>query len=83
VREKLATLPNPTLKIGVDPSQATEKTAAETALTSVLQTTRSSGQPINRVQVVPLHQQSQVEYILARTTQAMQDQLSHLGVSDL
>jgi hypothetical protein len=82
VREKLKALPNPTLQIGVDPTLAAEQVAAETALQTVLQTT-SGEQTVNRINVLPVDQQSNLEYVLARTTEAMQEQLRQAGETDL
>lgn len=82
VREKLKALPNPTLRIGVDPTLAVEQVAAETALQTVLQTT-SGGQTVNRITVLPVDQQSNLEYVLARTTAEMQAQLRQAGETPL
>jgi hypothetical protein len=82
VREKLKALPNPTLRIGVDPTLAAEQAAAETALQTVLQTT-SGEQTVNRITVLPVDQQSTLEYVLARTTEEMQTQLRQAGEATL
>lgn len=81
LREKLAAIPNPTLRIGVDPSLAAERAAAETALTTVMQSTGSTA--MTRITVVPVNQQANVEYVLARTTEEMQAELRQSGYTDL
>ncbi len=82
VREKLKALPNPTLQIGVDPTLAAEQVAAETALQTVLQTT-SGEQTVNRINVLPVDQRSNLNYVLARTTEVMQAQLRQAGETAL
>ncbi|MBE9140197.1 caspase family protein [Nodosilinea sp. LEGE 07088] len=78
LREKIAAIASPTLKIGVDPSLSAEQDAAETALSTVL----SSG-TTNRITVLPVNQQSAVEYVLARTSEETQLRLGQSGVAEL
>lgn len=82
LREKLAAIPNPSLRIGIDPSLATEQAAAETALQTVLQSTSgTTGEPVNRITVLPVNQRDNVEYVLARTSEQIQAQLRQAGVT--
>ncbi|TVQ05131.1 MAG: DUF4384 domain-containing protein [Leptolyngbya sp. DLM2.Bin27] len=76
VREKVAALSLPTLRVGIDPSLAAEQQAATTALTSAL----STGEGDSRVEVLPLDQQSNVAYVLARTDEDTQTRLRQAGV---
>jgi hypothetical protein len=77
VREKVAALAWPTLRVGVDPSLAAEQQQATTALTSAL----STGEGGSRIEVLPLDQQSNVEYVLARIDEATQARLRQAGVA--
>jgi hypothetical protein len=77
VREKVAALAWPTLRVGVDPSLAAEQQQATTALTSAL----STGEGGSRIEVLPLDQQSNVEYVLARTAEATQARLRQARVA--
>lgn len=74
VREKIAAIAAPTLKIGVDPSLSSEQEAAETALSTVLS---------NRITVLPVDQQSALDYVLARTSEETQQRLGQNGVTEL
>lgn len=84
LREKVAALAVPSLRIGVDPSLSTERVAAEAALGTALGTTATtSGQTINRITVLPVDQQANVEFVLARTSETMQADLRSAGVMTL
>ncbi|MGB3138866.1 MAG: caspase family protein [Nodosilinea sp.] len=73
LREKLLAIPTPTLRIGVDASLAAEQAAAEAALQTVLQPAGRSDQAL--ITVLPVNQQSNLEFVLARTTEAVRSQL--------
>lgn len=81
LREKLAIIPNPSLRIGVDSSLAAEQTAAEAALQAVL------GSPANvstnRITVTSVDLRTDLEYLLARTSEDMQRQLRQSGETEL
>lgn len=76
VREKVAALTLPTLRVGIDPSLADEQQVATTALTSALSTSNGD----SRVTVLPLDQQSNVAYVLARTDADTQARLRQAGI---
>ncbi|QQE65340.1 hypothetical protein GFS31_20270 [Leptolyngbya sp. BL0902] len=76
VREKVAALALPTLRVGLDPSLAAEQQVATTALTSALSTSNGD----SRVTVLPLDQQSNVAYVLARTDDDTQARLRQAGI---
>ena len=84
LREKVAALAVPSLRIGVDPSLTAERAAAETALGTALGTTSTtSGQAVNRITVLPVDQQADVEFVLARTSETMQADLRTAGATSL
>ncbi|MGB6016520.1 MAG: caspase family protein, partial [Nodosilinea sp.] len=84
LREKVAALAVPSLRIGVDPSLSAERVAAEAALGTALGTTSTtSGQAISRITVLPVDQQSAVEFVLARTSETMQADLRTAGSDSL
>lgn len=74
VREEVAVIADPTLKIGLDASLGSALAEAEAALAAVLP---------GLVVGLPLNQQSTVEYVLARTTEALQQQLGQAGETEL
>lgn len=76
VREKVAALTLPTLRVGIDSSLAAEQQAATTTLTSALSTSNGD----SRVTVLPLDQQSNVAYVLARTDEGTQTRLRQAGI---
>lgn len=76
VREKVVALTLPTLRVGIDPSLADEQQVATTALTSALSTSNGN----SRVTVLPLDQQSNVAYVLARTDEETQASLRQAGI---
>lgn len=82
LREDIAVIADPTLTIGLDASLGSETTAAETALQAALPASTQTGQTHPRLRVVPVNQQATVEYILARTTAALQQQLRQAGEAD-
>ena len=83
LREKVAALAVPSLRIGVDSSLDTERAAAEAALRTVLDTATPDGEMTNRITVLSVDQQSHVEFVLARTNQAMQTYLRDAGATSL
>lgn len=84
LREKVAALAVPALRIGVDPSLDAERAAAETALSTALGTTTlTSGEVTNRITVLPVNQQADVEFVLARTSETMQADLRSAGATTL
>ena len=84
LREKVAALAVPSLRIGVDPSLASEQAAAEAALSAALGTTTlTSGEVTNRITVLPVNQQADVEFVLARTSETMQADLRTTGTTSL
>ncbi|MBW4653734.1 MAG: caspase family protein [Kaiparowitsia implicata GSE-PSE-MK54-09C] len=82
LREKVAALAVPSLRIGIDSSLSTERVVAETALNAALgTTTTTSGQAVNRITVLPVDQQADVEFVLARTSETMQADLRTAGAT--
>lgn len=78
LREKIVGLDaNPVLKVGLDVSLGAELTTARTELEQAL----VSAQGVSRVQ--PVEQQGQMDYLLARTTAAYQEELSRRGETEL
>ncbi|WP_008310764.1 caspase family protein [Leptolyngbya sp. PCC 6406] len=75
LREKVAAIADPILRIGVDSSLESERQATETALGTVLSQGGS-----NRVQVLPVDQRSDVEYVLARVSEDLRTNLSPGGM---
>ena len=82
LREKVLTIPNPTLRIGLDSSVSDEadqvRAALERAITTPATTTRPS---MSRITVLPVNEQADVEFILARTTADIHQQLNDVGVT--
>lgn len=77
LREKVVAIADPVLRIGIDPSLAAERGAAEAALTAPLSQPGAPGRPAsNRIRVLPVDQQADVEYVLARTSAALRSGLS-------
>jgi hypothetical protein len=77
LREKVAAIANPVLQIGVDLSLASEQAAAEAALNTVFsQPTETGSTASSRIRVLPVDQQADVEYVLARTSEALRSGLS-------
>ena len=74
LREKVLSLPNPTLRIGIDDSLEGQQTAAAAAFESALS---------DRVIVAPVSTQMNVELILARTTESILAMLQEAGANDL
>lgn len=83
LREKVAALAVPALRIGVDPSLDAERAAAEAALSTVLDTTAPSREGTNWITVLPVNQQTHVEFVLARTSETVQTYLRDAGATSL
>lgn len=79
LREKVVAIANPALRLGVDSSLAGQSRSATTSLESVLGDSGGS----SRITVLPLDQQANIEYVLARTTPEIQQQLQAAGETDL
>ncbi|MGB6013702.1 MAG: DUF4384 domain-containing protein, partial [Nodosilinea sp.] len=79
LREKVLAIPNPTLRVGVDPSLGADVAQAQAALQATLATTTPSGQTVGWLSVLPVDQQSDIEYLLGRTTPEIQQLLRNAG----
>lgn len=79
LREKVVTIANPSLRLGVDSSLAGQSRSATTSLETVLGDSSGS----SRITVLPLDQQANIEYVLARTTPELLLQLQAGGETDL
>ncbi|MGG6295592.1 caspase family protein [Leptolyngbya sp. AN02str] len=73
LREKLLAIPTPTLRIGVDSSLGTDQAIATSALQTVLQGTAENDPEF--ITVLPINQQTDLEYILVRVTEGIRNQL--------
>ncbi|HEY9879914.1 MAG TPA: caspase family protein [Leptolyngbyaceae cyanobacterium] len=82
LREKVAAIPDPSLKVGLDASLGGDLAEAQETLQAAFQASTKSGQPVSRLIIVPVDQQFSLEYILARTTEALQQQLRQAGETD-
>lgn len=84
IREKVLTIPDPTLRIGLDPSVTDDADQARAAFErAIAPPATTTGSSISRVTVLPVNEQADVEFILARTTEDIHHQLASVGVTEL